>query len=1253
MKPNNWQIWIDTGGTFTDCLAYAPNGNLYRIKILSNGTLRGRILECLTEKKLHIEINWPVNQDIFQGYSFRLLHNNPVSAEIVRCDLEQGILEINRAMEISKGEEFEIFTGEEAPLLASRIATLTPRHQSLPELDMRLGSTKGTNALLERKGAKVAFITTEGFADLLEIGTQQRPDIFALNIIKIPALYAGVFTVNERIAANGEILLPLRDEEIRKLIEVLEIFTPDSVAIGLMNSYAEPRHEKKLKAALISSGYEFVSASHELAPEIKLLPRSQTAITDAYLSPVISNYLALVTKKLPTGTLKVMTSAGGLVDAALFKPKDSVLSGPAGGVVGAAHVARKHAKDRIIAFDMGGTSTDVSRYDGKYSYRFETSIGGISFFNPTISIETVVAGGGSICAFDGFKLTVGPQSAGASPGPACYGAGGPLAISDVNLLLGRIDPDNFGIPLDRKASREALGKLLARMEKAEMKEEILTGYLQIANEKMAEAIRKISISQGYDTADFALLAFGGAGGQHACAVAELLRIRDVIIPYDAGLLSAYGMGMAEIERFSSRQLLLSYQKVAEEIEDIFETMREEVFNKLKKEGIPQEKLYTRSRQIMMRFAGQENTLVVDYKTGSDPVQLFKESYQNLFGHWLEDEIIEVESLKLIAAAKSEITPAKNHHYSSYAPNFTKKVRSYIKNEWLEVPAYRWELLREGAFIAGPALIMGDSSTIFAEDHWTVTIGPDKDAILSRQNSNEITTSQLDDMAELELFTNRFKAVADEMGALLQRTSFSVNVKERMDFSCAMLDSRGFLIANAPHIPVHLGSLGVCVRSVLNKMEIGPGDVVITNHPGYGGSHLPDVTLVSAVFNEKKQCIGYVANRAHHAEIGGKTPGSMPADAKCLAEEGVVISPDYLIKSGIPRWKEIKSKLENAPYPTRSIHENLADLNGALASIQVGAESLKKLCRGFGSEKVTEYMEKLQNYGAECLAEAFSQTEGKQWQATESLDDGMAIAVKIVQNQQEIFFDFKGSAPIHPGNLNATFAIVSSAVIYVLRLMIDKDIPLNEGIMRHVHLNIPEGLLNPVFPDNPFSAPAVVGGNTETSQRIVDTLIKALRLAACSQGTMNNLIFGNDRFGFYETIGGGVGAGAGFHGASAVHQHMTNTRITDPEIMEFRYPVQLRSMAIRKSSGGVGRWQGGDGIVRQILFKVPVTLTLLSQHRKIAPYGMNGGASGKTGEQKVLRHTGETIKLKGMDTIDMQPGDQIIIKTPGGGGYGKP
>lgn len=1256
MNKGVWKFWIDTGGTFTDCLAISPDGKMKRIKVLSNAALRGKITG-MDANNINISCNWPIDKNIFKDYDFKILGKKHPEVKVLFTDLHNRLLKTDTDLTqyYSPGADFEIYTVEEAPILAARIASERKIDEKLPPMEMRLGSTKGTNALLERKGASTVLLVTEGFCDLINIGTQQRPDIFALQVNKPKPIYDSVIELPERINAMGQVIEHLNKTDLDQLIDQLRKIKPDTVAVALMNSYKNDLHEKSIESALQKAGFRYVSLSSALAEEIRLLPRAQTALVNAYLSPVIDDYLSAVQSKIWHGSLKVMTSAGGLIDSGHFHPKDSLLSGPAGGVVGAASIARRMEESRIIAFDMGGTSTDVSRYDGLYDYRFESEINKIPVFSPALAIETVAAGGGSVCGYDGYRLFVGPESAGASPGPAAYGADGPLCITDINLLLGRLDSENFGIPLSKSSAKDAFNRIREQLVVSQTEEKLLAGFLQIANEKMVEAIRKISFNKGYNPAEYALLAFGGAGGQHACAVAELLGMKKILIPYDAGLLSAYGMGKAEIERFASRQMLSPLQKSLTEIEKAFLSLENEALNQLLSEGISAKEVYVRTRQVYMRFKGQENTLTVEYYSPEQLAGQFKDAYEKLFNHWIDNEEVEVESLRLVAAARGEDDEVINEKIEEHFPKQKKTIRCYTGSCWEQVPAWDWEGLTPGARLTGPGLLMSNTSTVYIAENWNLEITENRGARLVEKKGikrKSVVRSVNSEQAELELFANRFKAVADDMGAVLQRTAFSVNVKERLDFSCALLDANGYLVANAPHIPVHLGSIGICVRAVKEKMEMNPGDVVITNHPGYGGSHLPDITLISPVFDDNKRLAGYVANRAHHAELGGITPGSFPASAGNLQHEGVVIAPVYIVRGGNSRWEEVIELLTGEPWPTRALNENIADLNGALASIYTGRDGLRALCRSHGLKKVKAYMEKLQVYSADCLTDSFDKLEGKQWQAEEKLDDGSLIKVKIEKYGHKIQFDFSGTSPVHPRNLNSTFAVLNSTVIYVLRLMIDQDIPLNEGIMRDVEIIAPKSFLNPVFPDDPEKCPAVVGGNTETSQRTVDTLIKALGLSACSQGTMNNLIFGNQKFGFYETIGGGTGAGSGFHGADAVHQHMTNTRITDPEIMEFRYPVRVIQMAVREKSGGIGKWHGGNGIVREILFEEDVTLNLLGQHRKVSPYGLKGGLSGEMAVQFIIRKSGEREILSGSEEVRLRKGDRIVIKTPGGGGYGK-
>ncbi len=1266
---NNWKLWVDTGGTFTDCLAVDPYQNLTRAKVLSTGALRGRIVAVLSEKEgtIQVNCNWTTQKDIFTGYQFKLLNSAHIPVQIIGSNLELGQLTLSSLPDRDslKAADFEISATEEAPILAARLVTNTPLRQPLPPIEMRLGSTKGTNAILEKKGSKVIFMVTRGFRDLVKIGTQQRKDIFALHILQTEPLYTEVIEVDERIGSKGEVIRPLTESEVNRVIEFAKTKKAEAIAIAFPHSYLNPEHEMLLTKRLKEAGIKYISASAFLAPTIKILPRAETAITNAYLSVIIENYLQGVLQKLPEGSLKVMTSAGGLVDAQYYQPVDSLLSGPAGGVVGAAYIARliglyTGQAPKLLTLDMGGTSTDVSRYDQEFSYRYELQMGDTHLSVPSLAIETVAAGGGSLCYFDGHKLSVGPESAGANPGPACYGFGGPLALTDINLLMGKLKEDRFGIPIHKEAAQAAFRQLkdtLNASSKHPVSEEaLLNGFISIANEKMVEAIRKLSVQKGYDPTAFSLLAFGGAGGQHACEVAQLLQMKQVIVPYDAGLLSAFGIGQAAIERMVTRQVIQPLHSVIGQLDMWIAEVSLEAKEKIRREGYSDEQISIRSRQIFLRFEGQEASLPIDYEKNVNLHEVFREKYKQLYGHWLAHRTIELESIKVTASVEGNLPELPEIHLNIYSPDPSDYSNCFLNGKWQEIPVFYWEDLQPGASIQGPALVISNNCSVTVENNWVFELDIFNNIIINYNEENQDVQTKRNSIekpesVQLELFTNRFTAIAEEMGFLLERVAFSVNVKERLDFSCGILDPDGNLVVNAPHIPVHLGSLGICVRKVKEKLLLEPGDVVITNHPQYGGSHLPDITLIAPAFTDNQSLIGYVAIRAHHTEVGGTRPGSMPPDATSLAEEGVVIAPTYLLRKGEPRWHEIEQILMAGPYPTRAIRENMADLNGTLAAIQLGVSSLKELSQKFSLALVLKYQKALTQYARFSLTESLQKLKETVFKAQEFLDDGTPLSVRIQINNSEIMFDFTGSGPTHPANLNATPAIVNSAVIYVLRLLINKPIPLNEGIMESVRLIIPQGILNPDFTKNPEACPAVVGGNTETSQRLVDTLLKAFGLAACSQGTMNNLLFGNASFGYYETIGGGTGAGNGFHGASAVHQHMTNTRITDPEIFELRYPVRLDEFSIRMYSGGKGKWQGGEGIIRKITFLQPVSLTLLSQHRKELPYGLHGGEAGKKGEQKIIRHNGTEETMDGIDQKELLPGDRLILRTPGGGGYG--
>lgn len=1260
MSHKKWKIWVDTGGTFTDCIALSPSDKKYEIKVLSKSALRGKVKKILGPATLEFECNWPLDEDIFAGYIFNPLKKKHISTKIRSIDFKAGIiyLENNILSGSLKGQDFEISAGEQAPVLAARLVTHTKLNEEFPELEMRLGSTIGTNALLERKGARTLLLVTKGFKDLLLIGNQQRPDIFSLNIDKEPPLYTEVMEVNERLSSSGRQIIPLTDREVRSLFQKVKKMSPESVAVSFMHSYLNPGHENKIASMIDSLNDIYISRSSYIAPVINYLNRTETAIVNAYLAPAIERYLQQVQNKIGSKSLRVMTSAGGLTDFNHFLPKDSLFSGPAGGVVGAAQTGLQAGIQNILSFDMGGTSTDVSRYDGKFNYQYEVKIGGITVVSPSINIETVASGGGSVCRYDGMKFTVGPDSAGSAPGPASYGEGGPFSITDVNLLLGRLDEGSFGIPVHKAYAEDELKKLLDRhTHLSTRKEDILYGFLSIANEKMASAIKKISVDSGYDPKDYTLVSFGGAGGQHACDIAEILDISTILIPKDASLLSAAGMGHAKIERFAVRQILKLLKNIQKKLSGIIKSCSMDAEKALKTEGIAKERIFIREVLIYMRFKGQESSLEIIYD-GKDLKNKFRNKYEQIYGHWITNRAIEIESIKVIAEENREIEELSEKLTEIYKPQVNEFKMVFLKGSWKKIPLYKWNLLKPGAVIYGPALLGSPFTTVVINPDWQVHLNQGEQAELKYDKIEyssagyNIKNRLHPDAVNLELFTNRFKAIAEEMGALLRRTAFSVNIKERLDYSCALLDHEGELIINAPHIPVHLGGLGLCIRQMVGKLHVQPGDVLITNHPGMGGSHLPDITLAAPVFDEKKKLVAYVANRAHHAEIGGKRPGSMPPDAVNLAEEGKVISPMILMRQGRAYWDKIRSILISHPYPTRSIEENMADLNGALASIQSGLSNLQQICYRFGGEQIRYYMQEIKEYASSRLISCINNLEKDTFQATEFLDDGTRIIVSVRFDHDLLYFDFTGSSDLHPGNLNATPAIIRSAIIYVLRLLIDEDIPLNEGIMHHVEIRLPSGFLNPKFPENPENCPAVVGGNTETSQRIVDTLLKALDMAACSQGTMNNFLFGNQSFSYYETICGGVGATSGKDGADAVHQHMTNTRITDPEILEFRYPVRLEYFNIREGSGGKGLKRGGNGVVRKFRFLESLDITLLTQHRKIAPYGLHGAENGKRGKQILTRKSGGKEILEPVAARKVYPGDCIEILTPGGGGWGK-
>ncbi|HSI83019.1 MAG TPA: hydantoinase B/oxoprolinase family protein [Candidatus Methylacidiphilales bacterium] len=1316
-KTGVWRICVDTGGTFTDCVAQSPSGEEVRAKVLSSGALRGRILRILAEDAWEISASWQdtAPNDFVAGFEIRLLGNagsdqpdysNPVLVK--SYDAETRTIRLSSPhshLAPRAGASIELLSNEEAPILAARLVTCTAAGKALPPLEMRLATTRGTNALLEEKGARVVFFVTKGHADLLRIGTQQRPDLFALNIQKTEPLHYRVVEVPERLAADGSVLIPLElpqctDSEASSQsaeIAELERLAKDSLATGctsaaiaLMHSYRNPVHEEALAVWLMNLGFAQVSASAALAGRIKLIPRAETCVADAYLAPILHAYLSRVAEPIQAGSpdaaeqnrLHVMTSAGGLVSRRLFRPKDSLLSGPAGGLVGAATVARRAGWSRLIGFDMGGTSTDVARFDGVFDYAVTHSVGRARLVGPALKIESVAAGGGSICGYRHGHLFVGPESAGANPGPACYGAGGPLALTDVHLLLGRLDAARLGIPVDRAAAERRLTEIIEAIVAESVasvsegtprhptSESVLHGFLEIADEIMAGTIRKISVREGYEPASYGIVAFGGAGGLHACRVARRLGISRVLHPHNAGLLSAFGLRQAGIERFAEKQVLLPLNQIAAQLRAMMRDLTAQATEELLSEGVEANNVVIRARWVEARLAGQDSAIMLELPSDDSVApqelitELFTTRYKAVFGYPPPNRALEIVSLRTAVTERTDVL--SEEHF----PDST-----LLKAGNPELCIIDRADVHPGTFLQGPALVQDGFSTIYIEEGWSARGGSEGSLLLeftSQDQSSSPVSGPPPFELQRELFTQRFLRLVEETGLLLQRTALSTNVKERLDFSCALLDSNGELVANAPHIPVHLGALGLCVRRVAAALPMGPGDVAVTNHPAHGGSHLPDVTVLGPVHAADGSLLGYIANRAHHAEMGGIRPGSMPPAATCLADEGVVISPRLLVRNGEADWSGMEAVLCGGLWPTRALADNLADLHAQLAAHRRGVELLRGMADEYGADEVRRFMALMSDDAAARLSTKLSERAGESpangtsaapssWKASaeEKLDDGATIRVAMEIADGRLRLDLTGTTERHPGNLNATEAIVRSVIMYVLRVWIAEPIPLNEGLMRPVDLILPpRSFLNPEFPADAAQCPAVVGGNVETSQRLADTLLKALGIAACSQGTMNNVIFGNARCSYYETVCGGAGAGPGFAGADGVHTHMTNTAITDPEVLEHRFPVRLHHFGIRPNSGGEGQYRGGNGIVRELEFLEPMSLSLLTQHRREEPYGVAGGSPGKCGRQILMSASDESsdsaqsAQLPPVAGVEVSAGDRLILETPGGGGWGK-
>lgn len=1225
---NLWKIRTDTGGTFTDALAIAPDGQRHRLKILSSGALRATLAESAPEaRRIQVHGLPALPANFFRDFTLRMLADG---REIRVTGSEENSLELELAEPLCAPaySAFEVSTGEEAPVLAARVLTRTPLGAAFPAIDFRIATTRATNALLERKIAPVVLFTTSGFEDLPAIGDQRRPDLFAVAPELPPPLLVASVGLTGRLDAAGNELEALDESAVESIgREALRKFPGATAAVALLHSYRNPAHEQATEAALRRAGFSYIALSSALAPTIKLLHRAQTAIVEAALAPIIGRFLENIRRPTGESKLWMMNSAGSVLPAKGFAAKDALLSGPAAGVVGANAIARSLGWEKILTFDMGGTSTDVARIDGAYPYQFEHQVGEARLLFPSIRIETVAAGGGSICRWADGRLHVGPESAGANPGPACYGKGGPLTVTDLNLLLGHFRPELAPVPISREPALSRLEELAATVASATGETisplELAADLRRLAIEIMADAIRTVSLREGSNPAESSLIAFGGAGPQHACEVADALGIRRVAIPADAGLLSASGLHHAPIERIAESLEICALDDISTELAGKFRTLRERAISAVGEDaGIDSEIAVTR-QFLSLRLRGQDSTISIEWIENGNIKEAFSLEYVKLFHRPPPPRPIEVVSLRVVAATVG-------------SPSLVEST--------------------PGRPIAGPALLQDGFSTCLIPDGWAYRRGNQGTLVLerTRRTGEEISTSKT---VQTELFRARFSSLVADMGALLERTSLSTNIRERLDFSCALLDPNGHLVVNAPHIPVHLGALGLCVRSVACTLDLRPGDVVITNHPAYGGSHLPDVTLLGPVHDDQGNLLGYVANRAHHAEIGGLTPGSMPPNATRLSEEGVVIAPTFLAREEpAPDWAAAEKIFRSDPWPSRNPAENLADLQGQWTSLVHARESLRSLARLHGAIPILEAME---NIAAQARDALFAALDRLDWsyprEATETLDDGSPIRVRLRRlNDGRVEIDTSASASQHPGNFNATPAIATSSVLYVTRLLSGGNLPLNDGLLRPISLIIKEGtIFSPHFTESANFCPAVVAGNVETSQHLVNALLKALDLAACSQGTMNNVLFGNATFAHYETLGGGHGATEGRPGLSGRHSHMTNTAITDAEILEHRFPVRLRRFALRPCSGGLGRHPGGNGLVREYEFLAPVRVSLLGSKRVSGPEGAWGGEAGQPGRQEVMETDGTWREVPGLVSLELSPGQRLRISTPGGGGWGAP
>ena len=1197
--PHRWQFWIDRGGTFTDIVGRAPDGGLRTLKLLSENPEQYADAAVEGIRRL-----------------LGLQDGQPITPEQVEC--------------------------------------------------VKMGTTVATNALLERKGDRTLLITTQGFRDALRIAYQARPRLFERHIVLPELLYERVVQAQERVGAQGEVLQALDEAHLRERLWAAYDAGIRACAIVFMHGYRYPAHEQAAARIARELGYTQVSVSHEVSPLMKLVSRGDTTVVDAYLSPILRRYVDHVAQQMPGVSLYFMQSSGGLTEAHRFQGKDAILSGPAGGIVGMVRTAVAAGHDKVIGFDMGGTSTDVSHFAGEFERAFETQVAGVRMRAPMMSIHTVAAGGGSILSFDGARLRVGPESAGANPGPASYRRGGPLATTDANVLLGKIQPAYFprvfGPRADEALDREGVvakfdalaTQVRESTGRAATAESLAEGFLQIAIQNMANAIKRISVARGYDVTQYTLQCFGGAGGQHACGVADALGMTRVFVHPLAGVLSAYGMGLADQIAMREASIELPLEPAGlMAARDRLQALSAAAAAEVAGQGVPHSAIAVHQR-IHVRYAGTDTALQLPFGEIAQIQSAFETGYRLRFAFLMQGRalVIEAVSVEAVGAGVSHLAGSSTSATGAYVAEPDVRVRMH-SGGWLDAGLYIRESLRPGATIDGPAVIAEKNATTVVEPGWqaVLTAGDafELQRVQPRATQHAIGTDA--DPVMLEVFNNLFMNIAEQMGLRLQNTAYSVNIKERLDFSCALFSAAGELIANAPHMPVHLGSMSESIKTVIARNPLmRAGDVYVLNDPYHGGTHLPDVTVVTPVYldtgSRGPAPSFYVASRGHHADIGGSTPGSMPPFSKSIAEEGVLFDNFLLVRDGRMREAELLAQLQSGDWPARNPQQTIADLRAQIAANEKGVQELRAMVGQFGRATVDAYMQHVQDNAEESVRRVI--TALKDGEFTLPLDNGAQISVKVTvhADEREATIDFSGTSAQLPNNFNAPKAVTMAAVLYVFRTLVDDDIPLNAGCLKPLKVIVPEGCML-----NPHAPAAVVAGNVETSTCVTNALYGALGAMAAGQCTMNNFTFGNEAYQYYETISGGSGAGPGFNGTSVVQTHMTNSRLTDPEVLEFRFPVRLESYEIRAGSGGAGRWRGGDGGVRRVRFLEAMTASILSNGRRVPAFGIAGGAPGALGINRIERVDGRRETLQHIGSAAMQAGDVFVIETPGGGGYG--